>query len=283
MRIEYSDFRPPAAALAGATVILIGTVVYSYELALISVPTPESVAYLTIIADVYLLATLGGIALAAFGLRKSVRDKVTAIGQRGLVPLSPRWIIPYVLTLRRYRRVFLASTILYGIFYAIITSMLVYQPTVDFATAYGAAIPSILVTPVTGAPFFTPVLTVYLTNHFGMLLVPLTILLLTIVAVLVGVNSALVVFAFDSRARGSSRNWLGGLGALVGLFTGCPTCAGLFFANSLGGTGAVAFATLLGYYQPAFILFSLPALAVVPYLTSRSLSKVYEDGCVTLR
>jgi hypothetical protein len=72
------------------------------------------------------------------------------------------------------------------------------------------------------------------------------------------------------------------LGALVGLFTGCPTCAGLFFANAIGGTGAVSFATLLGYYQPVFIALSIPVLIVTPYLISRSLSKVIKEGCVVI-
>jgi hypothetical protein len=69
----------------------------------------------------------------------------------------------------------------------------------------------------------------------------------------------------------------------VGLFTGCPTCAGLFFANVLGGAGAVTLATGLASYQPLFILVSLPVLAVTPYLTARSLSKVFREGCVLVR
>ncbi|HEV2139190.1 MAG TPA: hypothetical protein VGR53_10140, partial [Nitrososphaerales archaeon] len=165
-------------------------------------------------------------------------------------------------------------------FYAVITSMIVYQPAVDFVQAYGVDFPSIVVAPVFNAPPFSPVVTVYLANHIGLLLVPLTIVLLVATSLLVGLNFALVGFAFGSRAKGLGRGWVGGLGAIVGLFTGCPTCAGLFFANFLGGTGAVSFATLLGYYQPAFILLSIPALLAAPYLTSRSLSKVFREGCV---
>ena len=45
---------------------------------------------------------------------------------------------------------------------------------------------------------------------------------------------------------------------------------------------AVSLATLIGYYQPAFILLSLPALVAAPYLTSSSLSKVFREGCVFL-
>lgn len=72
------------------------------------------------------------------------------------------------------------------------------------------------------------------------------------------------------------------MGAIVGLFTGCPTCAGVFFAYVLGGSGAVSFAALLAYYQPVFILLSIPVLLVTPYLVSRSLAKVFREGCVYL-
>ena len=171
---------------------------------------------------------------------------------------------------------------MYGFFYAAIIRMIVYQPSVDFVGAYGATIPSLVITPLPGPPLFTPVVTVYLTDYLGLLLVPLTILLAIVISVLVGLNFALAGFAFDSRAREGSKGLAGGIGAIIGLFTGCPTCAGLFFANFLGGTGAVSFATLLGYYQPAFILLSLPVLVAAPYITSRSLSKVFREGCVFL-
>jgi hypothetical protein len=69
---------------------------------------------------------------------------------------------------------------------------------------------------------------------------------------------------------------------VVGLFTGCPTCAGLFFANFVGGASAVSFAALLSYYQPVFIALSVPVLVATPYLISRSLSKVVKDGCIVI-
>ena len=247
-----------------------------------ALPTPERASYLVPVAEVYLLAILAGVALIVFDTRRIFRDRVVAIKSKGLAPISPGWMIPYVLSLKKYRRYFAASTIMYGFFYAAITSMIVYQPSVDFVGAYGATIPSLVITPLPGTPLFTPVVTAYLTNHLGLLLVPLTILLAIFISVLVGLNLALAGFAFDSRARGGGKGLASGIGAIIGLFTGCPTCAGLFFANFLGGTGAVSFATLLGYYQPAFILLSLPAMVAAPYLTSRSLSKVFREGCLVL-
>jgi hypothetical protein len=235
------------------------------------------------VAEGFLVIVILSIAMILFDFRRVVARRMEDIRSKAVAPISPGWIVPYVLSVGRYRRYFLASALLYGLFYAVITSMVVYQPTVDFAQAYGVQVPSVQVTPLRAAPLFTPVVTVYLVNHVGILLIPLTVLLLVATSVLVGLNFALAGFGFDSRARGAGRGWVGGIGALVGLFTGCPTCAGLFFANFLGGAGAVSFATLLGYYQPAFILLGIPVLLASPYLTSRSLSKVFRDGCVYLK
>lgn len=259
------------------------TAVYSYELTALAIPTPEAVSNLIPTAAVYFLVIVLCIGMVLYDARRVVSDRAAAIESKGVAPVSPGWVIPYVLSVRKYRRYFGVSTLLYGIFYAVITSMIVLQPSVDFVKAYGVSIPSASITPVAAAPLFSPVVTVYLVNHVGVLLIPLTVLLLVATSVLVGLNFALAGFAFDSRVRGAGRGWASGIGALIGLFTGCPTCAGLFFANFLGDTGAVSFATLLGYYQPAFILLSIPVLLAAPYLTSHSLSKVFREGCVFLR
>lgn len=273
----------PIVALLGVVLAALALVVYSSQLAKVTIPMPQSVSDLVPVAEAFFAALIVGVAMVLFDLRRLLLRRISAISGKGVVPLSPSWIIPYVLSVGRYRRYFLTATFLYGAFYAVITSMVVYQPTVDFATAYGALVPSVQVTPLRAAPLFTPVITIYLVNHVGLLLIPLTTLLLVATSLLVGLNFALAGFAFDNRVKGAGRGWVGGLGAVVGLFTGCPTCAGLFFANFLGGTGAVSFATLLGYYQPAFILLSIPVLLVAPYLISRGLSSVFREGCVIVQ
>ncbi len=269
--------------LTGLLVVVTATAAYSYELLGLVVTTPSEVVSLVPVSAVYWVALIGGVAIALYGARSGTASRIAAIRSQGVAPLAPGWIIPYILSLRMYRRLFGISGLLYGLFYAVITSMIVIQPTVDFGQAYGAQVPSAQVTPLLAAPLFTPVVTVYVVNHVGLLFIPLTVLLLVATSVLVGLNAALAAFAFNSRARGAGRGWAGGIGAVVGLFTGCPTCAGLFFANFLGGTGAVSFATILGYYQPLFILLSLPVLLAAPYLTSRGLAEVYREGCVVVK
>lgn len=282
MRTSHVGQAAPVATLLGIGMVVVSTAIYANEESLMTFVTPERAAFFILVAETYLLVLLAGVAMGFLGVREFAGNRVKMARDLGFAPLSPTWLIPYVLSLKKYRRYFVASAVFYGLFYSVITSMIVYQPAVDFGQAYGASFPSAIVTPCCGAPLFAPVVTVYVANHLGLLLIPLTVLLLLAISILVGLNFMLTAFAFESRVRGSGKGWVGGLGAVVGLFTGCPTCAGLFFANVLGGSGAVSFAALLAYYQPAFILLSLPVLVATPFLISRSLGKVFREGCVVL-
>lgn len=281
-QILSRDRGPPAITVIGWLILLGATTLYAYLQSFMTFVTPERAMLFELEAVLYLAALIAGGLLVGLGIRQALHAKTEQIREKGMALLAPWSLVAYTLSQRKYRRRFVMSTLVYGLIYAVITSMIVYQPTVDFVQAYGASLPSVAIAPCCGAPLYSPVVTVYLANHLGLLLIPLTFMMLIAVSVLVGVNFSLAAFAFDSRVKGLGRNWIGGMGATVGLFTGCPTCAGLFFANVLGGTGAISFSALLAYYQPVFIGLSIPVLLATPFLISRSLSKVYRDGCVVL-
>ena len=268
-------------AAAGLLVVFIGSGLYGLEQQFMTFVTPERAVFFVNAAVAYLVVLAAGSSLVAAGIYRGVRSRVAAIREKGFSSLSPGWLVPFVFSQSRYRRCFWVAGLLYGSFYAVVTGVVVYQPGVDFALG-GATIPSALVIPCCGSFLSTPAVSVYLTSHFGILLVPLTSLLLVSISALVGLNSSLALFAFDSRTPGAGRGAAGALAAAVGLFTGCPTCAGLFFANVLAGSGAVSLSGLIAYYEPVFLILSIPVLLLVPYLTSRSLSKVFRDGCVYL-
>ena len=281
-RLVLGDLRPSVPILSGLLLVFGGTMIYGYLESFMSFVTPERARLFESEAVVYLGVLLTGGLLVGLGFRKALNSRADQILGRGVALLSPGWLVPYVLSRRRYRRLFAISTLAYGLVYAVITSMLVYQPAIDFVEAYGASFPSAVLAPCCGAPLYSPVVTIYLANHVGLLLIPLTLVMLVTVSVLVGLNFSLAVFAFDSRAKGLDRTWVGGMGAVVGLFTGCPTCAGLLFANALGGAGAISFSAVLAYYQPVFIALSIPVLLGTPFLISRRLSRVFRDGCLVL-
>jgi hypothetical protein len=246
------------------------------------VPSPQSAASLIVPAYLYLgIAGMATLAILLDLLRYS-RRRAAALMEGGMVPLSPLSIGPYVLSQRRYSSVFAASAILYGLLYSFLTSIVAYRPDISFAALPGLVIPSVQPDQLVGAPLYVPEVTVFLTDHVALVLIPLTLMLMVTISVLVGFNVALAAFAYDNRARGGGSTWGGQLGAAVGLFTGCPTCAGLYFFSLLGGSGAVSFAVALSYYQPLFVVLSIPVLMGSPYLISRSLSKLFKEGCVAV-
>jgi len=75
---------------------------------------------------------------------------------------------------------------------------------------------------------------------------------------------------------------MGGLGAIVALFTACPTCAGFFLLTMLGLTGAVTFALTLSSLQSLFIAIGLPLLMIAPIVTARRIPKDWMTSCMSV-
>lgn len=270
----------PKASIFGGILILLSISVYYYAQSRITFVTLRTVAQFETLAYYDLALLFIGILLVLIGLSRLLSEAGVKVKTFELVPIRSRWIVPYVLGSRKFGRLFVASSILYGLFYSFVTSLIVYQPNVTFSTEYLVSIPSALVIPFYGSPGQIPILVVYITEHLGLLLIPLSVVLLLTVSLLVGLNISMAAFAYSNRPRNSGGQWLGGLGGMVGLFTGCPTCAGLFLANIVGGAGAATLSTLLASSQSFFIGISIPILVVTPILISRSLAKVFEGGCL---
>ncbi len=194
---------------------------------------------------------------------------------------SLRGVLSSALNSRRDLRIGILVGVLYGVFYAFVSSILVFQPTVDFASAYGAAAPSVAAAACCGNLGATPMIVVYLSPqlHLGLQLIPLDLLFITVIPILIAVNSIIASFAIRTRPRAGGGVWVGGIGAAVGLFTACPTCAGYFLASALGSLGAATLAVALAPYQLAFVAVTVPILLLSPLLTAISLRKAVLASC----
>ena len=257
------------------------TAVYAYYAPPSTVLSPQLAAALELPGFLYLAILMGAIVAFLADLLAYSERKAATLEEEGVVPLTPSSIGPYILHRRKYWAVFVGSAVAYGVLYSLLTGVVVYWPDVSFRVFPGLAIPSVQADQLAGVPLYVPEVTVFLSEHVALVIIPLTLILMVAISVLVGFNSALAAYSYDNRARGGgSGSWAGQLGAAVGLFTGCPTCAGLYFFSLLGGSGAASVAVALGLYQPLFVALSLPVLLVTPYLICRSLSRLFRDGCV---
>ena len=242
-------------------------------------PIYDSLAY------VQLLALMVGLSMSSLGIYRMLERGIESNKSLASIPLNVGNLIPYVLSKRKHSRVFIVSTLIYALFFSWVTGIIIYQPSVVFSEVYLAEIPSISITSCCGTPLQFPILAVYATEHLGFLIIPLSILILPLMSGLVGLNLALTSFAYENR-HGSigSQSSFAGLGATVGLFTGCPTCAGLLLSSILAGPTAVstvALATSLSSLQSLLLAISLLILIAAPYLVIRNMSKVFKDGCIT--
>ena len=211
----------------------------------------------------YVLFTIS-IGMIGVGLRK-FQKRIAATGNTTVLSM----ICSNTLD-SKAKKTFVVTFIVYGIFFSMTSGILVYQPEVVFSYHYGADVPSAHITPCCGAPGYMPKFVAYLTEHVGLNVIPINLLLQIVVSYLVALNTALAVNAIAVTKKTGG---LGSIGATTGLFIACPTCVGSFLSLFIGATSAVAFTIALTELQTLFIAISIPILILTPFLISRRIIK----------
>jgi hypothetical protein len=175
----------------------------------------------------------------------------------------------------KYWKVMAISAIIYGIFFGFLSQIFIYRYDISFSEQ-GITVPSVNVIPCCNIPGYVPMLTVFPTDHFLIMIIPINIILAVIVSVLVGFNISLTLYAFNlEKAQNTKRvSFVGSVGAISGLFVGCPTCAGSLFSILLGYSVGTTMAVLASF-QTFFILVSIPSLILAPFLIGRGIRSRY--------
>ncbi len=206
-----------------------------------------------------LVAAFGAIAL---GMYRYHKEKVENKGR----DLST--IIALVTWNSKSRKIFVATFIGYGIFFSLISGTLVYQPEVNFSIHYGAEIPSGFIAPCCGSLGYMPKIIVYLTEHVGLQIIPINLVLQIVVSYLVALNTSIAISAYKISKKGSGASTIG---AATGLFIACPTCAGTFLSIFIGTASGIALTIALIQMQTLFIAISIPVLIITPYVMAKKL------------
>lgn len=255
--------------LAGLFSLVIAFVIYSR----LTTPSSEVMTLsqnLTGLAYAVLAITAASTASMMYGSYTILKsEQIRTAGSGSLITF-----ITGVFESRQYWKIMAISAIGYGIFFGFLSQILVYRGDVSFSEE-GIAVPSVTIIPCCNAPGYVPMLTVYITDNFLILLIPINVILAVLVSVLVGFNVALSAFAFKlKRSAQKKTSIVGSIGATGGLFVGCPTCAGSIFSALLGigmAGGAGTTATVLAPFQTLFIAVSIPALVIAPFLIARNI------------
>jgi len=268
--MRESGFR---VLFVGLFSLVIAFVIYSR----LTVPSSDATAVvmatqLTNLAYAMLAITAASMAAMAYGTYTIFRsEQMRTAGTSSLVSF-----ITGAFASRNYWKIMAIAAIGYGIFFGFLSQILVYRPDVSF-TERGIEVPSVDMIPCCSAPGYMPMLTVYITDHFLILIIPVNVILAAVVSMFVGFNVALSIFAYRmKRSMHAKTSLVGGIGATSGLFVGCPTCAGSILSAVLGVgvAGAGTSASVLAPFQTLFIAASIPALIIAPFLIARSIKSL---------
>jgi len=175
----------------------------------------------------------------------------------------------------KYWKMMAIFAIIYGIFFGFLSQIFIYRYDISFSEQ-GITVPSVNVIPCCNMPGYVPMLTVFPTDHFLIMIIPINIILAVIVSFMVGFNISLTLYAFNlDKAQNTKRvSSVGSVGAISGLFVGCPTCAGSLFSMLLGYSVGTTMA-VLAQFQTLFILISIPSLILAPFLIGRGIRSRY--------
>ena len=229
--------------------------------------TPAAIDSIQRIAYGFYIILVVAFGAIAFGLYRYHKGKVYA-NQKDLST-----IIALTTWNSKSRKIFVVIFIGYGIFFSLVSGTLVYQPEVNFAIHYGATIPSGFIAPCCDGPGYMPKIIVYLTEHVGLQIIPINLVLQVIVSYLVGLNGAIAVSAYNISKKGRG---ITTIGAATGLFIACPTCAGTFLSIFVGTASGIALSIALSQMQTLFIAISIPILIITPYVMAKKLQN--SDG-----
>jgi hypothetical protein len=229
--------------------------------------TPSAIDSIQRIAYGFYITLVAAFGAITFGLYRYHKGKVEA-NQKNLST-----VIALTTWNSKSRKIFVGTFIGYGIFFSLASGTLVYQPEVNFAIHYGATIPSGFIAPCCDGPGYMPKIIVYLTEHVGLQIIPINLVLQVIVSYLVGLNAAIAVSAYgiSKKGRGAST-----VGAATGLFIACPTCAGTFLSIFIGTVSGIALSIALTQMQTLFIAVSIPVLIITPFVMAKKLQN--SDG-----
>jgi hypothetical protein len=260
-------------ALVGVISLILAFIIYSR----LTIPAGEHLTMLTpqlkTLAIGVLAITFASMACTAFGISRIFK----AEQQRSKSSNSLVHFITNAFSKNTYWKVMVIAAIAYGIFFGFLSQIFIYRNDISFSQQ-GIIIPSINIIPCCNAPGYVPMFSAYLTDHFLILLIPLNLILAVIVSSLVGFNTALSLYAFNSSRKIQSTkkvSFIGSVGAASGLFVGCPTCAGSFFSALLGFGFLGESISLLASFQTVFIALSIPVLIIAPFLVARSIRTNY--------
>jgi hypothetical protein len=193
-------------------VILLTSIIF-YPTFLPRIITHENSVWIDLMGYIFYALLFGSLTLTAFGINKTfhIYDYRTSISSSSsLPPQSFNCVPPFSHSLykiiikivndKKYFRFFWPTSIGYGFFYAVVSSMFIYRPD-NISDIYGVSIPSLIITSY-GPVGYVPTVAAYFTEHIGLLIIPINLIITVVVSALVGLNAVISEVLHKDRRFG---------------------------------------------------------------------------------
>jgi len=179
------------------------------------------------------------------------------------------------------KKIFSISIILYLILALFFNNTIVYNHNISFSSSYGVHIPSIVIIGCCGHPGEFPIISFYITDHFGLMLIPINLLTAIVISILAALNISLLYTIYktnknlktckNSDGVKEKLNLFSLFGLVSGLFVICPTCVGNLMLFSILGSSLVSFGITISFtFYHSIFLSSFVLLLVFPILVGRN-------------
>lgn len=184
---------------------------------------------------------------------------------------------------RKWNRFFLPIAIGYGVIYSIISGIIIIRPEGGLAHASGMHnLPSVVMMQY-GPTGYVPTMSIYISDNFGVFIIPVYLVVGLVVSALVGFNGIISIYTLFNRHSKNrfsfsnaspSSSFLSTLGATTSLFVTCPTCASLYIFTAIAGGLAPSIAAFTVTYYNLFVMASIPLLLCTPIITALGIRKI---------
>jgi len=181
------------------------------------------------------------------------------------------------------QNIFSISLILYLILTLFLNNTIIFKDNISFSLSYGIQAPSLVIIGCCGNPGEFPLISFYLTDHFGLMLIPLNLITSIFLSILAGLNISLIykIYTTNKNNGSSSGNknenkhkisFLSIIGLIPGLFVSCPICAGNVLLFSFVGTSFISagITITLTHYPSIVFIFGFILMLIFPFIASRN-------------
>ncbi len=177
------------------------------------------------------------------------------------------------------RKILITSFFIYLLSSLFLNNSIVYKSEISFFASDIVEGPIVFIVGCCGSPGTFPVITIHITNHLGVILIPINLIIPIFFSFLVSLTvSTITLIAKSNKIKKNicnrRANIMTSFGIVSGLFIGCPTCAVNILFLSIFSTGSIltiltVSLPILSFYLSLIIVFNFVFMIGIMFVLMR--------------